>query len=136
MIGTAGYRQRTARGFSEDDAADFGFEPVVLLGYRVFERRFGADPSVVGRQVQLNGRALTVIGVMPPGMRLPERDELWPAYRPSSAPDRAPARSARFVAGFGRLRPGTTLAQLQAELDPLAARRAAAVDPLTSLRAE
>jgi predicted permease len=119
-----GIRPVLGRGFREDDAADFGFEPVVLLGYRVFERRFGADPSVVGRQVQLNGRALTVIGVMPPGMRFPERDELWTAYRPSSAPDRAPTRSQRFVAAFGRLRPGATILQLQAELDPLAARLA------------
>ena len=40
----------------------------------------------------LNGRALTIIGVMPPGIRFPERDDFWVPYRPSSDPERAPSR--------------------------------------------
>jgi hypothetical protein len=47
---------------------------------------------VLGQTVILNGRALTIIGVMPPGIRFPERDDFWVAYRPSSDPS-APRRA-------------------------------------------
>lgn len=108
------------RTLQEDDAADFGFEPAALISHRLFERRFGGDPRVVGQGVVLNGRTVTVVGVMPPGIRFPERDDLWLAYRPSSDPERAPTRAQRAVAGFGLLRQGTTLAQAQSQLDVVA----------------
>lgn len=108
------------RHFHDDEGQDFGHEPVVLLSHRLFERRFGGDPAVVGRSVILNGRALTVIGVMPPGIRFPERDELWVPYRPLEEP----RRSQRSVAAFGLLRDGVTLDQAQRELDVVAARLA------------
>jgi putative ABC transport system permease protein len=102
-----------------------------MLSHRLFERRFGADRSLVGRSVILNGRALTVIGVMPPGVRFPERDELWVAYRPSPDPQRAPTRARRFVAGFGLLREGVSIERAQGELD-LAARQLAEAYPDTN----
>jgi hypothetical protein len=105
LFGLLGLRPVLGRDFREEDAADFGFEPVLLLSHRLFERRFGSDRSVVGRSVILNGRAITVIGVMPPGIRFPERDEFWVAYRPGR-PAGASARAQRFVAGFGLLREG------------------------------
>ena len=126
-----GLRPVLGRGFVEKDAGDFGFEPVVMLSHRLFERRFGADRSLVGRSVILNGRALTVIGVMPPGVRFPERDELWVAYRPSPDPQRAPTRARRFVAGFGLLREGVSIERAQGELD-LAARQLAEAYPDTN----
>ena len=116
-----GLRPALGRTFQDEDAADFGFEPEVVLSYRLFERRFGADRRVVGQTVILNGRALTIIGVMPPGIRFPERDDFWVAYRPSSDPERAPTRARRFVAGFGLLRAGVTLPQVQSEVDVVAA---------------
>jgi len=119
-----GLRPFLGRDFREEDAADFGFEPVVLLSYRLFERRFGSDPGILGRSLILNGRAITVIGVMPPGIRFPERDEFWVAYRPSSDPDRAPTRAQRYVAAFGLLREGVSLDRVQGELDLVAARLA------------
>jgi putative ABC transport system permease protein len=126
-----GLRPVLGRGFVEEDAGDFGFEPVVMLSHRLFERRFGADRSLVGRSVILNGRALTVIGVMPPGVRFPERDELWVAYRPSPDPQRAPTRARRFVAGFGLLREGVSIERAQGELD-LTARQLAEAYPDTN----
>jgi putative ABC transport system permease protein len=115
-----GLRPALGRTFQDADAADFGFEPEVVLSYRLFERRFGADRRVLGQTVILNGRALTIIGVMPPGIRFPERDDFWVAYRPSSDPERAPSRAQRFVAVFGLLREGVTLPQLQSEADAIA----------------
>jgi putative ABC transport system permease protein len=116
-----GLRPALGRTFQEQDAADFGFEQVMVLSYRLFERRFGADPRVIGQPVIMNGRALTIIGVMAPGIRFPERDDFWVAYRPSSDPERAPTRAQRFVAAFGLLRAGVTLPQLQSEIGVLAA---------------
>ncbi len=116
-----GLRPVLGRSFQEEDAADFGFEPTVILSYRLFERRFGGDARVVGQPLIMNGRQLTVIGVMPPGIRFPERDDFWVAYRPSSDPERAPSRARRFVAAFGLLREGVTLPQLQSEVDVVAA---------------
>ncbi len=120
LFGLLGLQPAIGRGFRDEDAEDFGFAPVVLVSHRLFERRFGSDRRLLGQSVVLNGRAVTVIGVMPPGIRFPERDDLWVAYRPSSAPDRAPTRAQRFVAGFGLLRPGVKLPQLQAEIDGVA----------------
>ncbi len=126
-----GLRPALGRDFRDEDAGDFGFAPVVVLSHRLFERRFGADPGLVGRGVILNGRAVTVIGVMPPGIRFPERDELWVAYRPRSDPQRAPTRAQRFIAGFGLLREGIDIGRVQGELD-LTARRLAEAHPDTN----
>jgi predicted permease len=104
------------RHFAAEEAEAPGFEPVVILSHGFWQRRFGADPAIVGRQVHINQRALTVIGVMHPGFRFPERDDLWVPYRDDKAP-----RDTRYVAGVGVLRPGATLPQLQGELDALAA---------------
>ena len=60
---------------------------------------------------------------MPPGIRFPERDDFWVAYRPSSDPERAPTRAQRFVAAFGLLRAGVTLPQVQSEVDVVGAPR-------------
>lgn len=108
------------RHFRDEEAQPPGFEPVVLMSHRLWQQRFGGDPGIVGRSVVLNGRALTVIGVMPPGIRFPERDDLWVPFRP----DGDPPRSQRGVASFGVLKPGVTIAQAQQELKAFAARLA------------
>ena len=131
LFALLGLRPVLGRDFQEQDAADFGFESVVLLSHRLFERRFGSNPQIVGQGLILNGRAITVIGVMPPGIRFPERDEFWVAYRPSSDPERAPSRAQRFVAGFGLLRDGVSIDRAQGELD-LAARQLAEAHPDTN----
>ena len=121
LFGLLGLQPAIGRGFRDEDAEDFGFASVALVSHRLFEQRFGADRRLVGQGIVLNGRALTVIGVMPPGIRFPERADVWVPYRPSSAPERAPSRAQRFVQGFGLLRDGVTREQLQSELDGVAA---------------
>lgn len=112
------------RHFRDGEGQDFGHAAVVLLSHRLYERRFGSDPGIVGKSVVLNGRALTVVGVMPPGIRFPQRDDLWVPYRPTSDPARRPGRTQRFVAGFAILRSDSTREQAQHELDQIAARLA------------
>jgi predicted permease len=104
------------RQFLPEEAAQPGFEPVVMLSHGLWQRRFGGDPGIVGRAIHVNQRALTVIGVMPEGFRFPERDQLWLPYGRDDGP-----RDRRFLIAVGVLRPGVTVAQLQDELDGLAA---------------
>lgn len=93
---------------------------VLVLRESLWRRRFGGDPSVLGRTVTLHGMPYTVIGVAPDfeSPFLDERGapELWRSYTPSPEPS---ARGARWHAVLGRLRPGVTVAQAQEELDAL-----------------
>jgi putative ABC transport system permease protein len=115
-----GAQPMLGRPFRDEDAAAPGFEPVVMLSHGLWQRRFGGDPTIVGRQIQINQRGLEVIGVMPEGFRFPERNEMWVAYRDDEAP-----RERRFVAALGVRRADVTLPQLQHELDGVAATLAA-----------
>ncbi|MET0168523.1 MAG: ABC transporter permease, partial [Vicinamibacterales bacterium] len=69
------------RHFTADEAAPPGLESVVILTHGLWQRRFGGDPSIVGQGVIINDRARTVIGVMPPGFKFPERSELYTPLR-------------------------------------------------------
>jgi hypothetical protein len=70
------------RGFLPEEAEGPGEHPVVVLGHSFWQTRFGADPSVVGRSIQLNGQPWTVVGVAPEGFRgaMPILDP--PVYAP------------------------------------------------------
>ena len=96
--------------------------PVVVLGYHLWQTRFGGDPAVVGRIVRLGDTRATVVGVMPEGFAFPVHHSLWTAISPEGLP-REPGRGALQV--FGRLAPGVTLREAQAETTAFAARTAA-----------
>jgi putative ABC transport system permease protein len=102
-----------------DDADLPGSEPAVILGYDLWRRRFGADSSVLGRSVQLNGVAHTVIGVAGPGFA--GVSGLARAWAPASVAPRSwfpgyLTSNENFITAIGRLAPGTTLAEAEAEL--------------------
>jgi predicted permease len=69
-------RPALGRGFRADDQAR-GAEPVIVLGYRVWQAVFGGDSSVIDRTVMLNGITTRVIGVMPPGFGFPVAADAW-----------------------------------------------------------
>ena len=97
-----------------------GDRQVVVLSDGAWRRRFGEDPSIVGKTIVLNGTAHEVVGVMPPGFAFPEpTTEFWLSY-PASVAQR-PRGSFSFSV-VGRLKPGVTVEQARAELSTIAAR--------------
>jgi len=86
----------------------------IMLGYGYWQRRFGGDPSVIGRTMTLDSRPKEIVGVMPRGFRIgnTEADVIWPA-----AFDRGRVTLAGFgYQGVARLRPGMTIAQANADV--------------------
>ena len=119
MLGKAA---QVGRLFNAEDDRQ-GAEPVVLLSDDLWRRRYNADPTVVGRAIQVNSRPHTVVGVMPARFRFPENQYLWVPLAQIAATQQ---RGARGLDVFARLRDGVTLAQAQQEADTIAANLAAA----------
>lgn len=104
---------------ADDDRA--GAEPVVILGYGMWQARYGGDRSVLGRVIRINEVPAIIIGVMPEGMKFPVSAELWqPLVRTA---EREPRR-ARIINVFGRLRDGVGRDEAQADLSAIALRLA------------
>jgi putative ABC transport system permease protein len=114
-----GARPVLGRGFAEEDYLT-GAPKVVLLSHALWRDHFAADPAIVGRAIQLDFEPVVVIGVMPPWLEYPEPRHLWAPLRRFSSGEVA-QRGAGWMSVVGRLRPGVTMAQAQAELDAVAA---------------
>src|SRR5438094_1550551 len=99
---------------------------VVLLSYSLWQRRFGSDPSIIGRVVTLNGESYTVIGVMPRSVHLPAygnwNDKVWVPIAFTN--EETTERGNHFLDVIARIKPGITLKQAQAEMETIAARLA------------
>ena len=98
-----------------------GQSDTVLLSHSLWQRRFGSDPAVVGRQLRVDGRSLTVIGVMPPDFRFPFQTDLWWL---SDRYFNRQTRGMRIDQTIGRLKPGVSPQQAQADMQAIAARLA------------
>jgi putative ABC transport system permease protein len=92
---------------------------VALISHSMWQNRFGSDPNVLGRTIQLNGAAYTIIGVMPAGFSYPDRAELW---RPLPIDPAKLDPGPHYLQVVGRLKPGVTLSQAQADMSVIAAR--------------
>lgn len=108
---------------AEDDLP--GTPRVVVLSHRLWERRFGADSGILGEAIDLAGETMEVVGVLPASFRLALpaeafllRDaEVWVPAQVDR--DRLPPRNFTGFTGFGRIRPGATFTEAQAELASL-----------------
>lgn len=114
-----GIKPLHGRTFTEADDA-MGAEPVLILSHAFWQTEFGSDPNVVGKTVRMNDHNHTIVGVLPAIPRYPNDDDV---YMPTSAcPSRAAAeplsetnhRAFSILVSFGRMKPGETLAQLNA----------------------
>jgi predicted permease len=97
-----------------------GKDHVVVLSHKLWQRAFGGDPGIVGQSLILSGESYRVVGVMPSKFQFPPfwstRAEMW---TPLELSNRATSRGGNSLRVFGRLKPGVTLAQAQAEIDAM-----------------
>src|SRR5688572_13762847 len=110
-------RPALGTGFEEKQDSP-GNNDVLVLSHGLWVRRFGADPSAIGRSVNLSGRPVTIIGVMPEGFYFPSRTaEFWRpiAINPANAP-----RGAHFIGVIARLKPGVDIDRAGAEMKGIA----------------
>jgi putative ABC transport system permease protein len=106
------------RGFSdEDDYLDA--DRVALVGYRLWQRRFGSNPDLIGRNLTLHGRSYRLVGVMPPQFEFPEHAEVWTLLA------RDPKRENHEEGGYfviARLKHGIAIERAQEEMRSIARR--------------
>jgi len=118
-----GANAQLGRVYTSQDSVP-GFLDSVVISDGFWRRNYGSDPNIIGRKMRLDSDLYTIAGVMPPGFRHPGRTldtdvEVWVATGFNAAPFPVPAqRSLRMLpAAIGRLKPGLTVPQAQAQLD-------------------
>ena len=109
------------RTFTADEAR-LGGPKVVILGHALWTRRFGAQASIVGRAITLDGEPYTVIGVMPPSFRYPDWAELWVPV--AMTPEQWAVRDNHNAMVVARLGPGVDMIGARAEMDTISQRLA------------
>jgi predicted permease len=121
---TLGVQAIRGRALTPEDDRAGNPQPVVVISYGFWERRFGLDPSIVGKSIRLNDVPFTIIGVAPPGFNgfeVGRRPDVWEPLQmiPQLSPGRTimQERGSWWLRLMGRLRPGATPGQAQAELD-------------------
>jgi putative ABC transport system permease protein len=115
------------REFNSNDELP-GNGDIVILSNRAWRDKFAADPAIVGRKITLDSQPYTVVGVMPPGTEHPGNEyhalpygDSVDAWRPFTFGGNPNNRGSHYMEGIGRLKPGVTAAQAQAEIDAVLA---------------
>ena len=116
---TFGVRPALGRGFSLENEKT-GQDHVTVLSHAFWQTRFGGDPNIVNKTINLDGKAYEVLGVMPAEVVLPQPAQLWVPINFDADPEMK-MRNARFLRGIGRLKEGVTLDQAQTDTDLIAA---------------
>ena len=115
-----GVKPALGRSFTREEGQEAN-GGVVVLSYGLWQRRFGADPSIVNQTITVDKRKFTVIGVMPPQFQYPPGVELWQPFGFPDSPQNAyRSRELHFLRPVARLKSGVSLTQAQAEIDSLA----------------
>jgi predicted permease len=116
------------RVFTSDEFGE-GRDTVVILSARLWQRRFNSDPNLVGKEISLNGRNFTVVGIMPETFQFPlplfgiqggtfaQRVDIWKPI--AFTKDELESRGSRSYGVIGRLKKGISSAQAQAEIDTI-----------------
>src|SRR5437764_1284961 len=101
---------------------DLNAAPVALIGYQVWQEHFAGDRGVVGKIIPINGKQVTVIGVMPKGWRFPEICDIW---MPLQLSEKESPHGNFFLDCVGKVKKGVSIEQARAELEAITARIAA-----------
>jgi putative ABC transport system permease protein len=120
FFGLLGVSPVVGRDFRPDEQGPAA-QPVVILSYGLWQRRFGADPRVLGAKLTLNDKVWTVVGVMPPGFEFPDLAQMW---TPLAHGRDLEHRDFQFLRVVGRLRPGVSRARAQQDMSAIAGRLA------------
>jgi len=123
LFDVLGARPLLGRTLTPDDDRR-GAAPVIVLGYGMWERQFGSQPSVLGRRVGLNGTRYTVVGVMPRGFEYPRGSEAWIALVPA-IDTLVDNPHIAFLNIVGRIRPGMSIEGVREDAERLLDRSAA-----------
>ena len=115
------------RWLAEGDASQ-GANPVTVISYELWQRRFGGAASVLNSAIKVRGTSTTIVGIMPPGFNYPLDSEMWFAFSPNLATE---PRDNRYVNVVARLKPNVSVAQVQTELDTIN-QRLAQTYPITN----
>jgi putative ABC transport system permease protein len=120
LLSVLGVEPALGRSFTEAEEEP-GKDLVVVLSNGLWQSRFGGDPGIIGQAINMNGANRTVIGVMPASFAFPEkRTEVWIPL--ALTPQRKQARTLISFKAVGRLKPGISMAQAQADLGAIAKR--------------
>jgi putative ABC transport system permease protein len=104
---------------AEDDQPNT--QTVAIISDGLWKRRFGSDPGIIGKQVQISARSITIVGVMPPGFELPEQTQVWMTSALKTAEE---PRDNRSISAIARLNPGIDLKQAQFRISAINAKLA------------
>jgi putative ABC transport system permease protein len=129
MMPMLGLKPALGRVFTEEEGKA-GANPVLLISYSLWQRRFGGDTGVLGKALTLNGKSYTIVGVMPKdfhfdiiasrSFQLPMSIDVWMPLALDG--EMASVRASHFINVMGRLKDGRTIEQAQTELDAVSAR--------------
>jgi putative ABC transport system permease protein len=119
---TLGVKPILGRTFTSDEDKP-GAQAVILISEGLWQRRYGGDPNIIGREIDLGGKS-TVIGILPAGFEFPISDDTQDYWEPIFAAawmteGTRQERANRFVSAIGRLKSGATIDQAKADLDLL-----------------
>ncbi|HET9528336.1 MAG TPA: ABC transporter permease [Pyrinomonadaceae bacterium] len=115
-----GVAPELGRGFSLDNEKP-GSDRVTIISHALWQKRFSGNPGIVNQQIILDNISFEVIGVMPKDVSFPQTADLWVPLNFDTG-EGMKIRKAHFLRPIGRLKPGVTLAQAQADTDAIAAR--------------
>jgi predicted permease len=110
LLDVLGLKPALGRSFTEADDKP-GAPDILMLSNRIWRSAFQGDPGIVGRVLKINERPYTVVGVLPPEAVLPDQADVWTTLRADLTQG-----SGWYLSGIGRLRPGVTMQQAQADL--------------------
>ena len=127
FFATLGIRPLAGRAFNDEDVRDRA--RVVVLSERMWRNRFGADTSLIGRAIPLDGQPYTVVGIVPADFEILYPADLWTLFVPRREPQQ---RRMHYLQVLGRLKPGVTLAHARESMSAIAV-HIAEIAPATNL---
>jgi putative ABC transport system permease protein len=119
LFDVLGVKPQVGGGFPPGGPFFVTNELICVISDRLWRTRYGADPSIIGRQISLNDTPYTVVGVMPPKMHYPDDVDIWQRVRWDYHQH---SRAAHFMEAVARLAPGTTIEQAQSAVQALGIR--------------